>query len=73
MFKYVSIMASKPITFCWIRTGSQLTEKSCIFCEYQNLKINTSFASPGFRPLGADKSYNFSFSYPPKAVYNTLR
>ncbi len=45
-------MASKPITICWIRTGSQpdlkiiySTELQTIFYEYQNKnhKINATF------------------------------
>ncbi len=63
--RYISSMASKPITIRWITTGSQLdlkfkysNELQTIFNEFQNKnhEINTSNVSPGLRSLGANKT-----------------
>ena len=66
-------MASKPINSRWIKTGSRpyqkiihSTELQTIFYEHNiNDKINTSFVSPGLRPIWANlkgfSSYIFLF------------
>ena len=75
-----SIIASKPINMHWI------LEKSCIESYYRQfstnirikiIKLITVFLARAFGTLKLTKlvsiSYNFSFQYLRKAVYNTIR
>ena len=84
---FFSGIAAKLIIIRWIRNGSKPFWKviyriilESVFWEYfnKNHNINTSGVKTESSAPSGDKqnwiySYNFSFGYPRKAVYSTMR